>query len=325
MRIGILTFRDEEIITPAEELLLNAAKNRGHEIELIRSKDCQIALEDSRPQLFFQHKLFPPFDVVITRLIGLRATDLDAIVVEQLQIDGIPVINEFNALIRARNKIRTLQLLSKHGLPITKTVAIKQKSDIDFAIDYVKGPPAIIKTAFGSLGIGVCLVQSREELHALCDTMWALLPEDPTVSGTINRPAHEMILWQSAASKMIMIQEYVKESEGEDIRVFMVGGVVIATMKRKAKSGEFRSNFAQGGSVHPVIITPEEESLAIRAVDILGLDYAGVDILRSRRGPLLMEVNCNAGLEGITRATGKDVAGSIIDFAVRKVHTSTSP
>jgi ribosomal protein S6--L-glutamate ligase len=246
-------------------------------------------------KLFYGGKNMPNVDVMITRANVLRDADLELTLNKHLLLIGIPLINGYMPILRAKNKIRMLQVLAHKGVKVPKTVVLKTLEFLDQAIKRVGGFPVIIKTPHGSLGKGVAIVESRRSLLSSLD-----------------------IFWMDPANRNLLIQEYVAESEGKDIRAFVVGGRVVASMERQSAEGDFRSNINIGGVGVPVTLTEEEVELSIKAADAFNLDMAGVDILRTKTGPVVMEVNSNPGLEGITEVTGWDVAGEIVDFAVFK-------
>ena len=220
-------------------------------------------------------------------------------VVRQFEMNGVFTINDSVAITRSRDKLRALQLLARKGIGLPVTGFAHSPDDIGDLINMVGGSPLVIKLLEGTQGIGVVLAETRRAAESVIEAFMGL-------------------------DAQIMVQEYIREAKGADIRCFVVGGKVIAAMQRQAKPGEFRSNIHRGGKAQLVAITPEERSTAVRAAKIMGLNVAGVDLLRSGRGPLVMEVNSSPGLEGIERATGQNVAGMIIKFIEKNADKSLS-
>ncbi|KKU78929.1 MAG: Ribosomal protein S6 modification protein [Candidatus Peregrinibacteria bacterium GW2011_GWA2_47_7] len=309
MHITLISFLNKRrSLYPATEeynqqQLSAAAKERGHDLSIVNVGDCQLLLQAGASKMLYKSGDFPKTDGFLVRFSTSFGTHIEAMFVKQLTLDGYTVINPYEGLIRAKNKLRTLQLLAHHAIPIAKTVVIKSRSGIDRAVAELGGLPIIVKTPFGSFGRGVVLVETEKSLYSVIELIlkYMALGTDSTI---------------------ILLQEYIREANGEDIRAFVVGSEVVAAMRRTARGGDFRSNFHQGGTVENVHLTPEEHACAISAVRVLGLDYAGVDIIRSKEGPKIIEVNGNPGLEAITKATGVDVAGKIIDFTVEKIKVS---
>ncbi|MBU1992638.1 MAG: RimK family alpha-L-glutamate ligase [Patescibacteria group bacterium] len=306
MHIGILILtpssstRDRRIPDYAR-MLRDEAKKQGYRVSIIRFDRCQMVWDQMGPRVLYQGKKFPDVDIVIPR-IGIRMSNLIKIsIVKQIQMMGIPVVNSFLPISRAKDKLRTMQILSYNGIPIPKTVVVNKLEYLDTALKKIGTLPVILKTSFGSLGVGVAIVESRRSLISALDVFWSRLGND-----------------------IIMMQEYIKESEGKDIRVFVVGGKIIASMERKAKEGEFRSNIHRGGTGAPVKLTNYEKKLALRAVKALKLDVAGVDLLEKKGGAVVMEVNCNPGLESITETTGVNVSSAVIKYAVEKARLKKS-
>jgi ribosomal protein S6--L-glutamate ligase len=202
---------------------------------------------------------------------------------------GVYPLNESVALTRSRDKLRSLQLLSRKGIGLPVTVYASKPDDVKDMIKMVGGPPLVVKILEGTQGIGVVLAETQNAAESIIEAFMGV-------------------------NASILIQEYIKESKGVDIRCFVIGGKVVASMKRKGPDGEFRSNIHRGGTATTIKITPEERSTAVRAAKTMGLNVAGVDLLRSNHGPVVMEVNSSPGLEGIENATGKDIAGTIIEY-----------
>lgn len=304
MNIGILSYNwagfmkslSARKLPPNEKLLVAAAKARGHNIKVFRSDLCELFYADGKIQVLYKGHKFPHVDVLIPRPNIVNNVDLELTLNKHLLLMGMKIVNGYMPIMRAKNKIRMLQVLSYKGLPVPKTVVLKRLEFMDDAIKRVGGFPVIIKTPTGSLGKGVAIVESRRSLLSSLD-----------------------IIWADANNRNLLIQEYVAESEGRDIRAFVVGGKVVASMQRQSPEGDFRSNIGVGGEGTPVELTEKEIELALQATEALNLDMSGVDILRTKTGPVVMEINANPGMEGITRVTGIDVAGAVIDFAISKV------
>jgi len=241
-----------------------------------------------RPEIHYRGGKLEDYDAVIPR-IGASITFYGTAVLRQFEMKGTFPLNESVAVTRSRDKLRSLQLLSRRGIGLPVTGFARTTKDIGDLIQMVGGAPLVVKLLEGTQGIGVVLCETKKAAESVLEAFMGL-------------------------DVSIMVQEYIKESGGADIRCFVVGGKVVAAIKRQAQPGEFRSNLHRGGSASLIKITPEERSTAVRAAKIMGLNVAGVDLLRSNHGPLVMEVNSSPGLEGIEKATGKDVAGMIIGF-----------
>lgn len=291
MKIAILSRRQDIYST---RRLAEAAKLRGHEADVIDTLRCYMNVTSSRPTIHYKGAELPLYDAVIPR-IGASITFYGAAVVRQLETMNVFCVNDSVAITRARDKLRSLQLLSKKGIGLPTTGFAHSLDEIQDLIKMVGGPPLIIKFLEGTQGIGVVLVETSKAARSVIEAFLGL---------KVN----------------ILVQEYIKEAAGADIRCFVVGGDVVAAMKRQSKSSEeFRSNLHRGGLASEVEITEEERTMAIRAAHIIGLNVAGVDLLRSSRGPLIIEVNASPGIEGVEKATGKDVASSIITFIEKSV------
>ncbi len=272
--------------------LVEAGKSHGHEMRVVDPLHCFMNIASHRPMVYYKSEALSGFDAVIPR-IGASITFYGTAVVRQFEMMGVFPLNESVAITRARDKLRSLQLLSRKGIGLPVTGFAHSPDDIPGLIDIVGKPPLVIKLLEGTQGIGVVLAENRTAAQSVIEAFMGL-------------------------NANILVQEYIKESGGADIRCLVVGDKVVAAMKRQAREGEFRSNLHRGGTATIVKLTPEERSTAVRAANIMGLNVAGVDILRSNHGPIVIEVNSSPGLEGIENATGKDVAGMIIDFIVKK-------
>lgn len=273
--------------------LVEAAQQRGHEADVIDTLRCYMNVMSSHPTIHYKGSELKRYDAVIPR-IGASITFYGAAVIRQLEMMGVFCVNESVAITRARDKLRSLQLLSKKGIGLPITGFAHSLDEIQDLIKMVGGPPLVIKFLEGTQGVGVILVETSKAARSVIEAFLGL---------KVN----------------IMVQEYIKEAAGADIRCLVVGGRVIASMKRQANSEEFRANLHRGGKATSIDITEEERSMAVRVAQIIGLNVAGVDIVRSNRGPLIMEVNASPGLEGIEKTTGIDVAGSIIKFVEENV------
>lgn len=294
MKIAILSRKPSLYST---RRLLEAAKARGHEADAIDTMRCYMNITSARPTIHYKGSELITYDAVIPR-IGASVTFYGAAVVRQLEMMGVFCVNDSVAITRGRDKLRSLQLLSKKGIGLPITGFAHSLDEIKDLIKMVGGPPLVIKFLEGTQGIGVILVETTKAARSVLEAFLGL---------KVN----------------IMVQEYIKEAGGADIRCFVVGGKVVAAMKRQAKAPEeFRSNLHRGGVATPVDITDEERNMAIRAAHIIGLNVAGIDIVRSNRGPLIMEVNASPGLEGIEKTTGIDVASQIIKFIERGIDKS---
>lgn len=286
MKIAILSRKNSLYST---QRLLEAARARGHEADTIDTMRCYMNITTTSPSIHYKGHELPHYDAVIPR-IGASVTFYGAAVIRQLEMMGVFCVNDSIAITRARDKLRSLQLLSKKGIGLPITGFAHSLDQIQDLIKMVGGTPLVIKFLEGTQGIGVILVETQKAARSVLEAFLGL---------KVN----------------ILVQEYIKEAAGADIRCFVVGGKVVAAMKRQAKSPEeFRSNLHRGGIAVPADITDEEREMAVRAAHIIGLNVAGIDIVRSYRGPLIMEVNASPGLEGIEKATGVDVAGEIIQF-----------
>lgn len=285
MKIAILSLRPKLHST---RRLVEAAKKRGHQVEVINTLRCYMNILPGNPTIHYMGKPLQGFDAVIPR-IGASITFYGAAVVRQFEMMGVFSVNTALAINRSRDKLRALQLLSKKGIDLPITGFAHSPGDIHDLIKMVGGAPLLIKLLEGTQGVGVVLAETNKAAESAIEAFFGL--------GT-----------------NILVQEYIRETKGADIRCFVVGGKVVASMQRQAKPGEFRSNIHRGGSAKAIKITDKEKTVAIAAAKLMGLNVAGVDLLRSKRGPLVMEVNSSPGLEGIESVTGKDIASEIIKF-----------
>ena len=267
--------------------LVEAGQQRGHEMVVIDTLRAYMNIASHKPQIHYRGQALEGFDAVIPR-IGASVTFYGCAVLRQFEMMGVYPLNESVAISRSRDKLRALQLLSRKGIGLPVTGFAHSPDDIPDLIQMVGGAPLVIKVLEGTQGMGVVLAETSKAAESVIEAFLGLKQD-------------------------IMVQEYIQEAGGADIRCFVVGDKVIAAMKRQAKAGEFRSNLHRGGSASLIKITPEERMTAVRAAKVMGLNIAGVDILRSNHGPLVMEVNSSPGLEGIETTTAKDVAGMIIE------------
>jgi len=289
MNIGILSFRALDRRAAAEELALKmTAKELGHKGRIFRSQRFQMVYDRHSPWLLYNGRPFPRCDVMITRPSILVDVSLRGSLIKQMQMSGILVFNNYDSIVQAKNKIKTTQILDHYGIPIPKTVVVKRIEDVVQASRLVGGFPLIVKEPTGSFGAGVTIIESMRALKSF-------------------------LLWNKP---MYLFQEYVKYSRGKDIRIFIVNGKVVGSMMRSAQKGEFRSNIELGGKSKPVEITDEEASIALRSVQALDLNFGGVDVMRSKTGPVVLEVNSNPGFKELERATGVSISGAIIEYAI---------
>jgi ribosomal protein S6--L-glutamate ligase len=271
---------------------IEEAQAKGHTVECVDPVRCYMSLSDGKPMLHYLRKKLDDVDVVIPR-IGGGSSSYGIAVVRQFEMMGINVLNTSKAISTARDKFQSLQLLSKMNLPLPKTSFANCSKQTDKIIKLVGGAPTIVKLLEGSQGKGIVLAETKSASESVIDAF---------------RELHASFL----------VQEFIKDAGGADVRCMVLGDKVIATMKRQAKEGEFRSNIHRGGVGMEVKITAEERRIAVAAAKAMKLNLAGVDIIRSGKGPMIMEVNSSPGLEGIERATKDNIAGKIIDFCEEK-------
>ncbi len=285
MKIALLS-RNRKLYSSRR--LIEAATERGHQVQVLDALRCYMNIASHKPTIHYKGEELVDFDAVIPR-IGASITFYGTSVLRQFEMMGVYPLNESVAISRSRDKLRSMQLLSRKGLGMPVTGFANKPDDVKDLIKMVGGAPLVIKLLEGTQGIGVVLAETAKAAESVIEAFMGVKAD-------------------------ILVQEYIKEAGGADIRCFVVGGKVVAAMKRQAVAGEFRSNLHRGGNASLIRITPEERSTAVRAARIMGLNVAGVDLLRSNHGPVIMEVNSSPGLEGIEEATGKDVAGLIINF-----------
>ncbi len=284
MKIGILS-RNRRLYSTSQ--LIVAAEKRGHDVRVINPLRCYMNIAAFKPSIHYDGKTLTDFDAIIPR-VGASITFYGTAVVRQFEMMGVYSLNESVAISRSRDKLRSMQLLSRQGIGLPVTGFANSPADTEDLLDLVGGAPVVVKLLEGTQGKGVVLAETRKAAESVVEAFRGL-------------------------DANFLVQEFVKEAGGADIRCLVVGSKVVAAMKRQAQEGEFRSNLHRGGSAKLIKITPEERSTATRAAKIMGLNVAGVDLLRSNHGPVVLEVNSSPGLEGIEEATGKDVAGMIIE------------
>ncbi len=295
MKIAILS-RNPKLYSTRR--LIEAGKQRGHEVQVLDALRCYMNITSNRPSVHYRGEVLTGFDAVIPR-IGASVTFYGTAVLRQFEMMGTYPLNESVAISRSRDKLRSLQLLSRKGIGLPVTGFAHKPDDTQDLIKMVGGAPLVIKLLEGTQGIGVVLAETAKAAESVIEAFMGLKAN-------------------------ILVQEFIKEAGGADIRCFIIGDKVVATMMRQGKEGEFRSNLHRGGSAKLIRITPEERSTAVRAARTMGLNVAGVDLLRSNHGPVVMEVNSSPGLEGIENATGKDIAGMQIEFIEKRLQEGTN-
>ncbi|MEB3341250.1 30S ribosomal protein S6--L-glutamate ligase [Okeania sp.] len=285
MKIAILS---TEPTLYSTRKLVEAGEKRGHEVEVIDYLRCYMNITSMKPQVIYMGEPLEGFDAIIPR-IGASKTFYGTAVVRQFEMMGVFTANPSQGISRSRDKLRCLQLLAREGIGLPVTGFANSTKDIDGLINTVGGAPLVIKLLEGTQGIGVVLAETYQAAKSVIEAFRGL-------------------------DANILVQEFIAEADGADLRCFVVGDKVIAAMKRQGAEGEFRSNLHRGGKAEKIKLTPEERSTAMRSAKAMGLRVAGVDLLRSDRGPLVMEINSSPGLEGIENTTGVDVSGKIIEF-----------
>ena len=285
MKIGILSTNKNLYST---RRLVEAGVERGHEMPVINHKRCYMNITSHNPSIHIKGEAITGIDAIIPR-IGASVSFYGTSVVRQFEMMGVYSVNESVAITRSRDKLRAVQLLSRRGIGLPVTGFANSPDDTEDLLQFVGGAPVVIKLLEGTQGVGVVLAETKKAAESVIEAF-------------------------SGLKANFMVQEFIKEAGGSDIRCLVVGDKVVASMKRQGKEGEFRSNLHRGGSAKLIKITPEERSTAVRSAKVMGLNVAGVDLLRSNHGPVVMEVNSSPGLEGIEKATDRDVAGLIIEF-----------
>jgi ribosomal protein S6--L-glutamate ligase len=288
MKIAILS-QDPSLYST--QRLKAAGEERGHDMRTINYLRCYMNITSQRPTIVYNGKPLENFDAIIPR-IGASKTFYGTAVVRQFEVMGVFSTNESQAISRSRDKLRCLQILAREGIGLPVTGFAHATQDIEGLIETVGGAPLVIKLLEGTQGIGVVLAETHQAARSVIEAFRGL-------------------------DANILVQEYIAEAQGSDLRCFVVGSKVVAAMKRQGAEGEFRSNLHRGGQAETIRLTPEERSTAVRAAKAMGLRVAGVDLLRSNHGPVVMEVNSSPGLGGIEKTTGIDVAGKIIEFVAK--------
>ena len=285
MKIGVLS-RNRRLYST--QRLVEAAQGRGHEVHVLDTLKCYMDINSARPMVYHKGQPLEGFDAIIPR-IGASITEYGTAVIRQFEMMGVYCLTESIPLGRSRDKLRALQLLSRKGIGMPVTGFAHSVENGRELIKLVGGTPVVLKLLEGTQGRGVVLAETIKAAESVIDAFIELGAD-------------------------FLVQEFIKEAGGSDVRAFVIGRRVVAAMQRSAAEGEFRSNLHRGGSAQPTKLSPEERRTAIKAAQTMGLAVAGVDILRSSRGPLIMEVNSSPGLRGIEEASGKDIAGRVIDY-----------
>ncbi|MGR3542212.1 MAG: 30S ribosomal protein S6--L-glutamate ligase [Hasllibacter sp.] len=278
--------------------LVEAAEARGHEIDVIDTLRCYMNIASRRPEIYYNGEKLPFYDAVIPR-IGASITFYGLAVLRQFEVAGTYPLNESVAIGRSRDKLRSMQLMARDGIGLPVTTFAHDPKQTEEVLKLAGGAPLVVKLLEGTQGIGV----------VLADT---------------DRSAKSVIEAFRGANVNILVQEFIKEAGGTDIRALVVGGKVVAAMKRTGAEGEFRSNLHRGGSAQLIKLSPEERSTAVRAAKAMGLNVCGVDMLRANHGPVVMEVNSSPGLEGVEKATGIDIAGKIVEHLEKTARPGAS-
>ncbi|MEP3208394.1 MAG: RimK family alpha-L-glutamate ligase [Maribacter sp.] len=289
MNIGLLSVSMNVYST---KRIAEEADKLGHYIERVDHTKCSVKLGKGKPQIFLgDEEITNEFDAIIPR-IGAKVSRHGAAIVKQFEMNGVFSTARSLSIIRARNKVRTLQIMARKGIPIPETLFSINPDNIKEQIKLLGGAPVIIKLQEGTQGLGVILAETKKSAKSIIDTFYKM-------------------------DTSILIQKYIEESNGEDIRIFVVGNKIVASMKRTSEVGEFRSNVHRGGATEKVKLSAKEKFMALNAAKHIGLGVAGVDLIRSKKGPLLIEVNASPGLQGIEAATGVNIAKEIILYVER--------
>ncbi len=294
MKLGILS-RGPNLYSTRR--LVEAAEIRGHQVRVVDYLRCYMNVTSHNPQVLYRGESLE-FDAVVARIAPIR-TFYGTAVVRQFEMMGVYTVNESQAISRSRDKLRSLQILSRTDVGMPRTGFAYATQDIDGLIESVGGTPLVIKLLEGTQGVGVVLVESKSAARSVIDAFRQLEAD-------------------------ILVQEFIEESRGTDVRCLVIGNKVVAAVERRSVDGEFRSNLHQGGEAHQVKLTAAERKTASMATKALGLEFAGVDILRSDRGPLVLEVNSSPGMQGVETASGADVAGMMIEHVEMKLATLRS-
>jgi ribosomal protein S6--L-glutamate ligase len=282
MRLAVLS-RKERLYSTSR--LVEAARRRGHDVVVIDPIKCYVVVAQGSHRIYCQGDELAPVDAVIPR-IGASVTDYGLAMLAHFSRAGIATANSISAIASSRDKLRALQILSRSQIPIPRTALVREPGNVRHAVEALGGTPIVIKLLQGTQGVGVMIADSSQALESTLDTLWGL-------------------------GQNLILQEFIAESAGRDVRAFVVGGKVVAAMQRTAKVGEFRANLHRGGEGRPFALDPEGERTAVEAARVLGLDVAGVDLLESSTGHKVIEINSSPGLRGIEQATGVDVADAV--------------
>ncbi len=293
MKIAVLS-RNNKLYSTRR--LVEAALQRDHSVEVIDHTKCYVLIEKGKPSIRYQGKALEHFDAVIPR-IGASVTAYGATIVRQFEMMKIFSSAESQGIVRSRDKLRSMQLLSREGVGIPKTAFAAHIREVDDLIEQVGGAPLVIKLLEGTQGIGVILAETHKSAKSIIEAFY---------NQEIN----------------ILVQEFIAEANSSDIRALVVDGRVVGAMMRSGKEGDFRSNLHRGGQASYIQLTQEEETAAVQAAKALGLRIAGVDLLQSSRGPLIIEVNSSPGLKGIEAASGVDIAGEVIEYLERSIQAN---
>jgi ribosomal protein S6--L-glutamate ligase len=293
MKIGILS-RGRELYSTKR--LVEAAEQRGHEVQVLDHTKCYTVMEKNSPKVFNGDHPVEALDAIIPR-IGASVTFYGSSIIRQFEMQGVFTTCSSLALVRSRDKLRSLQILTKSGVGIPKTAFARHPGDVDYLIKQVGGTPLIIKLLEGTQGLGVVLAETRKAAKSVMEAFMSM-------------------------EANILVQEFIEEAKAADLRVLVVDGKVVGAMKRQGKEGDFRSNLHRGGGAEAIKLSRAEKTAAVKAAKALGLRIAGVDMLQSARGPLVIEVNSSPGLKGIEEATNVDVAGKIIEYIECNIDTT---
>lgn len=278
--------------------LVEAAEERGHTVEVINHTQAYVVIESGDPKVYYGDHAIENVDAIIPR-IGASVTFYGSSIIRQFEMQKVFTTTSSLALVRSRDKLRATQILSRHGIGIPKTAFAKKPNNVEYLIKQVGGTPLIVKLLEGTQGLGVVLAETKKAAKSVIEAFYGL-------------------------SANILVQEFIAEAGGADVRTIVIDGKVVAAFKRQGKEGEFRSNLHRGGSGELIKLTRQEKAAAVNAAKALGLAIAGVDMLQSSRGPLILEVNSSPGLEGVERATKVDVASKVIEYIEKGIQKPQS-
>lgn len=296
MRIAILSFVSKpKYLAKGTKNIIKEAKSRGHKVHVLYSPFVGLEFGNGK-KITYKGKTLDPkkYDAIVVRPGFSRDPSINASIIKQFQLAGFYVLNGYIGVFRAKNKIRTLQMLDHFGIPVPKTLVVRDPQLLENASEEFKFP-VIVKVIYGTHGRGVFIAESKRSLKPIVEYLTA------------------------KEKGPISLQEYIEEAKGCDLRVFVLGKKIVAAMERVAKSGEFRANFHKGGKVQVADLSKEEKRISIKAAQVMGLDISGVDILRTKKGPKVIEVNSNPGIEGISKGSGIDVAAKVVNFIEHRV------